>query len=397
MSALHEPGIEGFPIGGPTTKAWREQSLTRIAEVRRRADQLLTHLKLEAAGNGPGTDADVVAADQLARSIHGHLEEARHAAAGEGPKGFGHLRSWIGGASLERAASNLDAAEADLLAMAPLPHLQAQMPNVMAHVRSHLDPEDPRRVRVEAISSRLDEINTRADAISSRADAINSRANPSPLDEVDRGTIVGAVRASSSEGRREVVRVRSFRNVLLIAAGLLSLAAGGVAALGIINPDVIPLCFKPGDNVVCPTADAALDGRSVEAVTRETTSSWDLALVELVGLIAAAVATAASLSRIKGTSIPYSLPVALSLLKLPTGALTAVLGLLLMRGEFIPGLTALDTSGQIVAWAVVFGAAQHLFTRLVDQQAQTILEGVGSPTGASESAPARTPAAAPAH
>jgi hypothetical protein len=30
---------------------------------------------------------------------------------------------------------------------------------------------------------------------------------------------------------------------------------------------------------------------------------------------------------------------------------------------------------------VVFGAAQHLFTRLVDQRAQSVLEGVGSPPG----------------
>jgi hypothetical protein len=187
------------------------------------------------------------------------------------------------------------------------------------------------------------------------------------------------VRAASSEARREVVRVRSFRNVLLVAATLLALAAGGIAFLGVVNPDVIPLCFAPdNERVVCPTAENRLRGESVESVTRATTSSWDLPLIELVGLVAAAVAAAAALSGIKGTSVPYSLPVALSLLKLPTGALTAVLGLLLMRGEFVPGLSALDSSGQIIAWGVIFGAAQHLFTRLVDQQAQTVLEGVGS-------------------
>jgi hypothetical protein len=205
--------------------------------------------------------------------------------------------------------------------------------------------------------------------------------------EVDRGTLVAAQRAASSEARREVIRVRSFRNVLLVAAGLLALAAGGLATLGVVNPDVIPLCFTPeGERVVCPTAETPLNGEGVESVTRTTTSSWDIPVIELVGLVAAAVAAAAALSGIKGTSVPYSLPVALSLLKLPTGALTAVLGLLLMRGEFVPGLTALDTSGQIIAWGVIFGAAQHLFTRMVDQQAQTLLEGVSSPSG---------PAAAP--
>jgi hypothetical protein len=65
-----------------------------------------------------------------------------------------------------------------------------------------------------------------------------------------------------------------------------------------------------------------------------------------------------------------------AVLKLPTGAVTALLGLLLMRGGFVPGLSALDTSAQILAWALIFGYAQQLFTRLVDQQAHTVLHTV---------------------
>ena len=67
---------------------------------------------------------------------------------------------------------------------------------------------------------------------------------------------------------------------------------------------------------------------------------------------------------------------ALALLKLPTGALTAVLGLLLMRGQFVPGLSALDSSAQVLAWGIVFGYAQQLFTGLVDTQAQAVLDDV---------------------
>jgi hypothetical protein len=80
-------------------------------------------------------------------------------------------------------------------------------------------------------------------------------------------------------------------------------------------------------------------------------------------------------------------PVALAALKLPTGAATAVLGLLLMRGEFIPGLSALDSSAQIVSWAIVFGYAQQLFTRFVDQQGNTVLDSVrGGPASATHPA-----------
>ncbi|MFD0489828.1 hypothetical protein ACFQ0O_25485 [Saccharopolyspora spinosporotrichia] len=69
----------------------------------------------------------------------------------------------------------------------------------------------------------------------------------------------------------------------------------------------------------------------------------------------------------------------MAVLKLPTGALTAVLGLLLMRGEFVPGLTALDTSAQIVAWAIIFGAAQQLFTRFVDERGNAVMQAVAGP------------------
>jgi hypothetical protein len=88
------------------------------------------------------------------------------------------------------------------------------------------------------------------------------------------------------------------------------------------------------------------------------------------------VAAATALRSIRGSSEPYGLPVALATLKLPMGAVTAFLGLLLMRGQFVPGLSALDTSAQILAWALVFGYAQQLFTRFVDQQAHTVLDTV---------------------
>src|SRR4029453_12223378 len=103
-----------------------------------------------------------------------------------------------------------------------------------------------------------------------------------------------------------------------------------------------------------------------------TVSPWDLALVELIGLLAAAVAAAFALRGIRGTTTPYGLPVALALLKLPTGALTAVLGLLLMRGQFVPGLSALDSSAQILSWAIILGYSQQLLTRFVDQRAHTV-------------------------
>ena len=80
----------------------------------------------------------------------------------------------------------------------------------------------------------------------------------------------------------------------------------------------------------------------------------------------------------QGTSTPYDVPVALALLKLPSGALSALVGLLFVRGEFIPGLSQLDSQPQILAYAFLFGIAQQLITGAVDRQAQEILTKVPS-------------------
>jgi hypothetical protein len=191
---------------------------------------------------------------------------------------------------------------------------------------------------------------------------------------------------------------------VVVTAVAMALLAIGVAITGLFRPTLIPLCFAPQEagktTVVCPTeqsgpfvpvgepAQPGIPTDDIDNVVEKTAKPPDLIVVELVGLTAAAIATAAAIRRIKGTSERYGLPVALAALKLPTGAITAFLGLLLMRGQFVPGLTALDTSAQILAWALVFGYAQQLFTRLVDQQGQTVLDNV---RGADRTQPSPTP------
>jgi hypothetical protein len=350
-----------FLIGGPAVSSWREQALTRVAEYR-------TLARWARAQTG---DAG---ADELVASIEAHLDAAEQAAEGTAKlEPRKKLRAWITGAPIERTASNCEAAEADLLRLAPLWYLRGQMPSFVVAVRRHLAADDPRRVKLEELA----------------------RASRSQeLQPADRDSIITAVRGATSAGRREVTRVRSFRNVLYVAAAMLAVVTALMAFIGWQDQDALPICFAPDNKIVCPTEQTALPPsaqatettpgqpstasvKDIDDVTRATTSPWDISIVMLVGLIAASVAAAAALRNVKGTSTPYSLPVALAVLKLPTGALTALLGLLLMRGNFVPGLSALDSSAQIIAWAIVFGYAQQLLTRLVDQQAHTVLEDVG--------------------
>jgi hypothetical protein len=351
-------------IGGPTSAAWREEALTRALELEGLAGWIQRQPTTDEAGS------------HLAGGAEAHLRRA----ANEGePPGGRWLRPWrrfrrsVRGASVERTLGSLDAVEADLLRAAPDEYVTGLIPSITAHVNRYLPKDDPRRLR-------LDEVCVTAET--------------RPLTAAERGSAIAAYHAANSQRRRELLRLGTFRNVLLIAAGLLLAVAVGLGVLGSVRPHLIPLCFTPDDaKVVCPTEEtaypAARAGTStggagsgeasvadIDDAIERTVSPWDLWIVEILGLVAAGVASAFALRDIRSSSTPYSLPVALAFLKFATGALTAFLGLLLMRGGFVPGLSALDSSAQILSWAIVFGYAQQLFTRFVDQQATTVVEGL---------------------
>lgn len=363
-----------FPIGGPASSAWREQAFSRAGDYRFLARLLLPR--------GTAYEREVLAA--LERKID---------AAENVPGWSRRLIDFLTGAGVERTNSQLDSVETDLLRLMPDPYLRGQLPNLVAHVQDHLPEGDPRRTEVETV-----------------AEAVRGRAPNTPLRDLERDQVVGAVRAASLEARRSIRRVRSFRNVLLVSALILSLCVAGITLLGVLAPEKIPLCFTPETvdsvNVVCPTETLSLEAsgsstvmpsqQELDVKMRDTANAWDMPLIEIVGLLSAALAGALALRSIRGTSTPYSLPVAVAVLKLPSGALTAVIGLLLMRGGFVPGLSALDSSAQIIAWAIVFGYSQQILTRLVDRQANSVLENVSQPSGTSVS-PSTSPApAAPA-
>jgi hypothetical protein len=359
MAATTAPATSGtpFPLGRTAAKPWREQALARIGEQR----FVLTWLRSQ-----PG----MVVSSELAQTLEDHWTAAADAAQGRSRRG----------AVVERVTSHLDAVDVDLLRLAPDAYVRGQLPGLIAQLKLCLAADDMRRTRIEAIAA----------------------SEGATLSDCDRDLIVAAQHAVNAEGRRQVSRLRSFKNVLLVTAAVLAVGAGGLAVLGIAAPQRLPLCFNPDGNIVCPgstnnvleTAPTGqqtgqpgnIDQATVEKAMRKHAGRWDIPLVEIVGLLAAAIAAATSLRKIRGTSTPFSLPVALAVLKLPTGALTAVFGILLMRGAFVPGLTALDSSAQIISWAVLLGYSQQLLTRFVDQRAQTVLENFGRSRAEQQSA-----------
>lgn len=335
-------------IGGTASAVWREEALTRKDELKGLVDWM---------SHRPDVQPQHKA---LADQILAQLASAQTTASQKDePQGrWWKIRRAIVGASLERTLGRLDAVEADLLRLAPDDYVCALLPSLSAHVNRFLPKDDPRRVRLNAI-------------VASMPDGT--------LTQTERGVAIAAFHAANSQRRRELLRLRTFRNMLVAVTVILLMIAAFVGALAWSRPTLLPICFHPNDKIVCTTHQSPYTDKEGEfdRHVAATVSRWDVPLVEVVGLVAAALAGAFSLRGVRGTSTPYSLPVALAGLKLATGALTAFLGLMLMRGAFVPGLSALDSSAQILSWAIVFGYAQQLFTRLVDQQAQHVLQGVG--------------------
>ena len=346
-------------------RVWREQVLIRANELTARAIWMGTRESTaDAALRAAHSDIDA--------ALRSHLKIARDAALG---------RDWWpthARARMERALGSLDAAEAALLDRSPDDYLRGRLPGLVAEAQAHLPPLHPQRVHVEELAIRHGPVDDGAVIV----------APDGPICDEDRAALVEAWRAASWAARREHMRLRSFRTAVAITAAALFLLAAGIALVGRWQPQLMPLCFAPqgAGAVVCPTTtvpsgdttEAPASVADVAAVVAGIAQPADVAVVMLVGLAGAAVTGAAALRQLRGTSTPFAVPMTMLLLKLPTGALTAFLGLILLHGEFVPGLSALDTSGQILAWALVFGAAQQLVTGLVDKKAQSVLDSVGS-------------------
>lgn len=343
-------------------KAWRESVLIRADELGGLISWMSTRADYVPACGGGAAAADLDAAAHL------HLSAARTAATDTAG------RRW--GARMERAVGNLDAAEALVLRRSPDDYLRGELSALVAHVQAHLPPTHPERVWVQNFVG-----------MHLAPDGKPAAVDRTPIADDDRAALVEARRTASWAERREHARLRSFRTVVVLTTVALALIAIGLGILGARAPRLIPLCFAPQGSatVVCPTATAAagtltkpLPAALAARVLRDTATGRDVPIVMIVGMVAAAVTGAAAIRRMRGTSTPFAIPLLLLVLKLPTGALTALLGLLLLHGQFVPGLSALDDSGQILAWAVLFGAAQQLVTGLVDKKAQSVLDSTGS-------------------
>jgi hypothetical protein len=307
--------------------------------------------------------------------------------------------SWTG-ASVEGAFVNLHAAEVVLVNLYNLQDIDSRAPDVLARMKTCMATDDQRRIDAEKLFGEQANGAASASGATARQRRRNGHGNGHHLplgrfahrggngDGSDalarrRAGLRDAMRVSYDAADELHTRVRSFRNVLIVSAVVLSVLVLAVCAVGILWPRAIPLCFQPsftasGAPAQPVTVEQIQSFACPSSTGRSVPRSGDVPIVALMGLLGGALSATFGIQKLRGTSTPYAIPVALSSMKLPAGALTAIVGLILIHGEFVPGLSELDSQGQILAYAVLLGVAQHLFTRFVDRKAETVLNSLPS-------------------
>lgn len=306
---------------------------------------VLQHRREIALASAP--DSAAVAGDALKQTsdaVEQLLRQARAVITRDSSRWWRRGRSPIDhwrGVSVVPAFEKVHAAEIFLMDLLGDDEIRALAPEVVHRGQSMLDADDPRRRAVDEVG----------------------REHTRPI---DRTRFKQAVRAGFQAEDQIFLRVRTFRNLVIKSTVLLFVLMVVMIWLVAAHPGSMPLCFTPdGSALVCPSGN----GRPI---------AEDVMIVAGLGLLGSAAAAAFSIRGVQGIPTPYDIPVVLAFFKLPLGAFTAVTGLLLLGANFVPGLSALDSQRQILAYALTFGYAQQLVSRLVDAHARSIVSRLPS-------------------
>jgi hypothetical protein len=322
---------------------WREQWAVQASVD---AERIRNRLDAVTARTLTGAEAASKAAVQR------HLAETERACR---PTGVGRRTRrdrqdrWRG-TSVEQAFLHLHAAKEFLVDLLPPAEVEALVPEVTTRLAAALDRNDPRRVEAEGL---LREVRGPA----------------------RRAVLKQAMETAYDASDEQYVRLRDFRNIILLTALSMALLTAALLVAVAAFPDAIPMCFNPS----VTAAAAGARGFSVcPSGEQQSPAPGDILIVAGLGAIGGALGALVAIRNLRGTSTPYSVSTALAVLKGPSGALTAVIGMLLLAGGFVPGLTNLDSQRQILAYALIFGIAQQLVTRVADDRAQQILNQLPS-------------------
>jgi hypothetical protein len=348
---------------GILSEAWAVDVCIKVTTLRSR---LRIAAAAAPAGSGPEGAATAESVNELLKRADDAIQRGRAGLGQRGP-----IARWRGTA-IGLAYQSVHAAEVLLVPRMTDEQIDAIAPAVVGRVRAVLDPADPRRVAIDQLPDRV------------------AKRAPGFRTAVQQAMSIGYDASDSMH-----VRVRNFRNLLITSAVLIVALMAVLVLVVAYHPEAMPMCFAHGTAEVTQNTKLTICPSGAFHPT-----GGDVLIVAGLGLLGGLLAAAFSIRKVNGTSTPYDVPIALALLKPPLGALTAVSAILLLGGDFVPGLSQLDNQRQILAYALLFGYAQQLVSRLIDQQGHVILNSLPSkdPNGnkpAASVAPHPDPAPAP--
>ena len=325
-------------------RGWAQQVETSATALKIKLDAVRHRL--------PPAGIEETQRDAICAGVESLIDSTWNATRGTEPR-YRWPISWWRGTNIEAAFRKSHQAEAELIKLYTDAEVEAEVAAAVARTDLALNRDDPLRAAARRLLvPRLAQVDP--------GTALERRLLLSKTVQVGHEAVDGAH-----------TRLRNLRNVILSTTTCIALLVLIFAFFVARYPTSVPLCFgpqSPGNVVACPTGDGP----------GQVPQSRDVIVVAILGLLGGALAAAVSIRTLRGTSTPYDIPIALAWLKVPVGALTAIGALIAIRGAFVPGLSALDSQEQVLAYALVFGYAQQLLTRLIDRQARDVMSSVPS-------------------
>lgn len=250
------------------------------------------------------------------------------------------LAHWWTGSTLTVAWESVHDAEAELVELESPDAMVASLPRLEAWLKEVVPDKSLRSRYVEQLGAYM------------RGD-----------EEPDSGVVRQAYQVATVANNDKHANARAFRNRLIVATFVLAGVLLVMALWHVFNREFLSLCGKaPDGNRVISTC---YGGES-------QSSRWAVFEVLLLGAAGGTLSVAFSLGRVRHAASRYSLRGPQTFLKPVAGAATALFGVLLVLSGLL--VSPAGTSQEVlVAYAAVFGFAQHLFTRFVDKRADAVI------------------------
>jgi hypothetical protein len=171
----------------------------------------------------------------------------------------------------------------------------------------------------------------------------------------DRHALAAAHRAADDDLFATYEDVRTYRNLLVATC---------VALFALLI--LIPL--------IASEVESDFVTIVVDSTGERSDVTWrDYAAIEFWGAFGGLVGMLVALRRLRTSAGPFGLHAVQATLKVPAGALIALLLVLVLQSGVVDQLQVVDTS-QLAAFAALFGFAEEAATRFVDRRANAMLD-----------------------